>query len=148
MELLQITRAPVAKYYVGFWDRVVAKWIDFIVLVICLMPVDFAFGTSLVIHRGGVGHENHDREQLVVLVLFCFYSAILESSKLQATFGKRLVGIIVTDSADARISFGSALLRSLVQFLAPIDYVFALFSQSRETLHDFVANTQVLPGSL
>src|SRR5215470_14741662 len=104
MELLHITTAPLESQsvYAGFVQRVVAKWIDFIILGICLLPVDVAFGTSLV--RGGVGHENHVKQQLVVFVLFCLYSAILESSKLQATFGKRMVGIIVTDLAADRIS--------------------------------------------
>jgi uncharacterized RDD family membrane protein YckC len=148
MEPLHIAEAPLEgqSVYAGLWQRVVAKCIDFILLGICLLPVDIAFGTSFV--RGGLGHETHGRQQLVVFVLFCLYSAILESSKLQATFGKRMVGIIVTDSTNARIWFRSALLRSLVQFLVPVDYVFALFSKSRETLHDLMANTQVLPGSL
>jgi len=83
-----------------------------------------------------------------VFVLFCLYSAILESSKQQATFGKRLMGILVTDLNEGRISFGAALLRSLLQVFAPFDYILAIFTERKQTLHDFVVNTQVLPGSL
>jgi uncharacterized RDD family membrane protein YckC len=47
-----------------------------------------------------------------------FYFALSERSSKQATIGKRLCGLYVTDVAGQRLSFGRALLRTLVK-LAP-----------------------------
>jgi uncharacterized RDD family membrane protein YckC len=126
-----------------FWSRALAKIIDGIALSIFLLPFDLAFGTSFVLGRGGADHSAAG--QVVVLALFCFYSAAMESSQRQATLGKLALGIIVTDLDGARISFYRALLRSASQ-VTGIGYILALFTARKQTLHDFVADTQVLPA--
>lgn len=45
------------------------------------------------------------------------YFALSESSVQQATVGKRLLGLRVTDTAGKRISFGRALLRTIVKLI-------------------------------
>ncbi len=54
------------------------------------------------------------------------YFAVMESSSLQATFGKRLLSIIVTDTNGNKISFGRATLRYLAKSLWIIIFIFAL----------------------
>jgi uncharacterized RDD family membrane protein YckC len=85
--------------------------------------------------------------QALVLGLFCLYEARMESSRRQATFGKRALGILVTDLDGGRILFRRALLRSVLQIFT-LGYFLAPFTARKQALHDLVAETQVLPGSL
>ena len=148
MELLHLTGVPIRRetFYAGFWDRGLAKMIDLVLLKICLLPFDLAFGTSVA--GWAIGRESDGAQQIFFFMLFLIYSAILESSKQQATVGKRMLGILVTDLDVGRISFRRALLRSVMQGIGPIDYVSAVFSSRKHALHDLVAGTEVLPGTL
>ena len=77
-----------------------------------------------------------------------FYFAIFESSPRQATPGKMLVGIFVTDQLGQRISFLRALGRVLSKILSKlfcyIGYLIALFTERNQALHDMLAGTLVL----
>jgi uncharacterized RDD family membrane protein YckC len=53
----------------------------------------------------------------VVSIPFWLYYSLLESSARQATFGMRLFGLQVTDIEGKRISFGRALLRTIIKLL-------------------------------
>jgi uncharacterized RDD family membrane protein YckC len=144
MELLNLA-APPAKpieFSADFFDRAVAKLIDLILLAICLLPVDIVFGTSFLngVHRTRT-------QGLIFFALFCIYSTVLESSKQQATWGKRAVGILVSDLDGHRISFTYALVRSLLQYTG-IGYLLAAFTQRKQALHDLVAKTVVTPGTV
>lgn len=81
----------------------------------------------------------------VVLVL---YFSVFESSWRQATPGKMLFGMFVTDDAGRRLSFGRALGRSLAKLPSAaccfIGYAMALFTSRSQALHDLIANTLVL----
>jgi uncharacterized RDD family membrane protein YckC len=71
----------------------------------------------------------------------------MESSKRQVTFGKRIVGILVVDVDGGRPSFGRSLLRAVAQFTV-IGYLVAAFTKRRQALHDLLASTVVVPGTL
>jgi len=140
MKLLSLVSAPAAPLWAGFWERALAKLIDFFLIQACLLPLDWIFGTSFLLQSGT------ERES-IVLLLFCFYSAFFESSKAQATWGKRAVGIVVGGVDGNRISFRRALLRAVLQFYLPFDCVLALFTERKQTLHDFVVKTVVTPST-
>jgi uncharacterized RDD family membrane protein YckC len=53
----------------------------------------------------------------VVSIPFWLYYSLLESSMRQATFGMRLFGLQVADIEGKRISFGRALLRTIIKLL-------------------------------
>ncbi len=82
------------------------------------------------------------------MAVFLLYFSIFESSWRQATPGKMLLGIFVTDEQGRRISFPRALGRTLGKFLSTaccfIGYIMALFSSRSQGLHDLIANTLVL----
>jgi uncharacterized RDD family membrane protein YckC len=145
MQLLHLTAAPVRRptFYVGFWYRGAAKIIDIVLLQICLLPFDWIFGTPI----SGL-HIGRGSNSALFFLVFCLYSAILESSKQQATIGKRMLGILVMDLDEGRISFPLALIRSVMQYLSLIDYIMAVFTERKQALHDLVADTVVLPGTL
>ena len=72
----------------------------------------------------------------------------MDSSKQQATFGKRAAGVIVTDLDGNRISFDHALIRSALRVVSVFAYLFAAFTRRQQALHHLVADTLVLPGTL
>lgn len=151
--------------YAGFWLRVVAHIIDWIVLGV-IFAVLFLIGIALV----GIGsmetmvrgmHNGDTTEPPVALVLvfiFVFflsivaswiYYAYLESSPNQGTLGKMALGLIVTDVQGRRISFGHATGRffaKIITGLIPlgIGYMMAGFTEKKQALHDMIAATLVL----
>lgn len=85
---------------------------------------------------------------LVLSLIHLLYFALFESSRRQATPGKMLLGIFVTDGQGRRISFGRALGRNLSRVLSKmfcwLGYLLALFTQRNQALHDLIASTLVL----
>jgi len=78
------------------------------------------------------------------------YGAGLESSRSQATIGKRWVGVKVTDAQGERISFLRATGRYAAKYLSALPcflgFMAALLSSRRLALHDRLAGTRVVRG--
>lgn len=76
------------------------------------------------------------------------YFTILEASAAQATPGKTLLGLRVTDLSGRRIGFRRSLFRQLVKCAeiasSGITYVIAAFTGRRQALHDMFAGTLVV----
>ena len=77
------------------------------------------------------------------------YFAGMESSERQATFGKSVVSLRVTDLEGRRLSFKHATGRffaKIVSGLIPlaIGYIMAGFTEKKQALHDMIAGTLVL----
>jgi uncharacterized RDD family membrane protein YckC len=72
----------------------------------------------------------------------------MESSVWQATWGKKAVGIIVTNLSGGRISFANALGRFFAKWLSYIIiYIGVLiipFREKKQGLHDLIASTLVV----
>lgn len=85
---------------------------------------------------------------LLGLALFgCLYYTIFEASAWQATPGKRIMRLYVTDLRGRRLSFGRALLRNLARQLSGIffiGYVMVGFTEKKQALHDLLASSLVL----
>lgn len=62
---------------------------------------------------------------LLAAIIGWIYFALMESSSLQATFGKRLLGIVVTNTDGDKISFGRATLRYLAKSFWILIFIFA-----------------------
>lgn len=75
------------------------------------------------------------------------YFALCESSRWQATLGKRWVGIKVTDADGGRIGLARALGRFFAAGLSwltmNVGHAMAAFGSERRALHDYVAGTRV-----
>ena len=78
------------------------------------------------------------------------YYAVLESSEQQATWGKRLIGLRVTDLDGGQISFGRAAGRffaKIVSYLTLlIGFLMQPFTTRKQALHDILAGTLVVKG--
>jgi uncharacterized RDD family membrane protein YckC len=146
--------APVVGVgYGGFWIRVVAAIIDAVIMRVVVAPVGMIFGglgmagmMSGIPHRGlrilGGG---------VTIVLLIFgswlYEAFMESSSYQATLGKMIFGMKVTDLNGNRISFERATGRHFAKWLSTlimgIGYIMVGFTERKQGLHDLLAGTLV-----
>lgn len=85
---------------------------------------------------------------IVLLIIYFIYYVFFNSSKIQATPGKMILGLCVTDINGARISFLRSLGRaaaSIISFaILYIGYLFPLFTEKKQTLHDIIASTVVV----
>ncbi len=150
--------------YAGFWLRFLAFLIDNAVMgigfVLILIPLIFLTGL------GGFISEIHPDEDMndvgifmligllflaatVSLLLTWLYHALMESSEWQATLGKRVLGLVVTDMAGRRVSFGRATGRHFAKIItnmvpAFIGYIMAGFTERKQALHDMIAGCLVL----
>src|SRR3981081_999538 len=149
--------APAAGVgYGGFWIRVVAAIIDAIILRIVVAPVGMVFGglgmagmMSGIPHRGlrflGGGIT-------IILLIFgsWLYEALMESSSYQATLGKMIFGMKVTDLYGNRISFERATGRHFAKWLSTmilgIGYIMVGLTECKQGLHDLLAGTLVRRG--
>jgi uncharacterized RDD family membrane protein YckC len=143
--------------YAGFWRRWAALFLDQIILGIPLSLVYFmimmAFGLSGAITGGPEPQIGAilGMEFLFYLIWWgvgLFYFAGLESSEAQATFGKRALGIKVTDADGGRLSFKHAMGRWFAAALSYVSlyigFIMAGFTQRKQALHDIVAGTLVV----
>ena len=77
------------------------------------------------------------------------YFAYLESGEKQATWGKQMLGLYVTDLSGNRMTFARASGRffaKIVSGLIPlgIGYIMAGFTERKQALHDMIASCLVL----
>jgi hypothetical protein len=85
---------------------------------------------------------------LVGTFLPFLYWPVLESSSWQATVGKRVMGLQVTDADGGRLSFIHALMRMLAKIVSTIPFglgfVMAAFTARKQALHDLIVRTLVV----
>ena len=88
----------------------------------------------------------------VFILATILYYALFESSRRQATPGKMLVGIFVTDLQGKRIGFWRAVVRTMAKAISKLilyfGFALALFSSRNQALHDLFAGTLVLEPAL
>jgi uncharacterized RDD family membrane protein YckC len=127
--------------YAGFRRRLLASFIDGVLMAIPLLPLYILFfmdpeiGYVIVLYP-------------LVFILPWLYNAIMESSSYQATLGKMALGIVVTDSGGKRISFARATGRHFGKIVSGlilyIGYIMIAFTQRKQGLHDIMAECLVV----
>jgi uncharacterized RDD family membrane protein YckC len=154
--------------YAGFWLRFLAYIVDAIILGACVGPILVGIAMAM-----GVGSSLRSLPRgddslawtpamfgfgflsicvLVGLVGGWLYHALLESSEWQATAGKKVLGLAVTDLAGRRISFARASGRhfgKIVTSLIPlgIGYILAGITEKKQAIHDMLAGSLVMRKS-
>lgn len=140
--------------YASFGLRLLAYIIDSILLALVFVPVGLLLGVAAAL-LGSEGAEELSALasaviNLLSIIVAWVYSAVLESSTWQATIGKRILGIKVTDMSGNRISFGKATGRHFGKFLSSIicaiGFIMAAFTEKKQALHDILASTLVVEG--
>lgn len=159
----------------GFWKRYVAYFIDLLIVYAALELVLAVIGPgdratlaqlqalTAAAQRGEVAPgdllaaltpvlDGLSRRMLWAnvgyVLLGGLYFAGLESSAWQATVGKRLLGLRVTDAAGARLTPARALARFLAAGLSwltfNLGHALAAWTPERRALHDYLAGTRVV----
>lgn len=139
----------------GFWKRVIASGIDFLVLSLISVPIYFsiAMPASIVAHELGEDALMVLAISVNILYFGCLllvnwlYHALLECSSWQGTLGKAALGMRVTDLDRDRISFGRATGRYLGKFLSSflfIGYLMVAFTENKQGLHDLLSGCLVV----
>jgi len=86
---------------------------------------------------------------LVIVLLAslgCLYYTLFEASFWQATPGKRILRLYVTDLNGQRLTFQRALIRNLARQISGIffiGYMLAGFTEKKQALHDIIAGCLV-----
>lgn len=130
--------------YAGFFRRAFANFIDSFFTGILGWIISFALGTDYIISMS------------VGTLINIVYTTLFDSSELQGTPGKAILGIaIATENKNERISFQSALIRHFCKYISAatlfIGYLMQPFTQKRQTLHDLLTKTVVIrkdPGTI
>ena len=84
----------------------------------------------------------------LVIVLAWLYGALMESSRYQATLGKMVLGIVVTDMNGQRVSIARATGRHFGKWVSSlilgIGYLMIAFTEKKQGLHDIMAGCLVV----
>jgi uncharacterized RDD family membrane protein YckC len=133
LQLKTGSAAVPAAQYAGFWMRFLAAVIDCVVLVV-------GTGVLFVVSFGSLG--------VAGFAVAWLYEAFLVSSEWQATLGKRVLNIVVTDMNGGRISFARATARHFAKYVSGfilfVGYIMAAFTERKQALHDLMAETLVI----
>jgi uncharacterized RDD family membrane protein YckC len=135
---MSIEAAETAPKYAGFWIRVLAAIIDGLLMA----------AVSWLISRGKSADSMFSGVNFVSAIIGWLYYSLMESSAKQATLGKMVVGIYVTDESGKRISFARATGRYFAKVLSAvillIGFIMVAFTQKKQGLHDMLADTLVV----
>lgn len=138
------------QYFASFDQRLLASVIDYFFLMIAYVIVvlitfifidqkNFRIGTALVF-------------LVLVPLAKLIYSSFAEASSKQATIGKRLLDIKVTDMLGNRIpvsvSFGRNLAKTISVLPLFFGYLYSFLNKKQQCLHDVIANTLVIKQRL
>lgn len=122
--------------YAGFWQRFAAIFIDGIFIAIISLVL-----RMVMFHSVGLD-----------ILLGLLYTPFFESSEMQATPGKALMGIRVVTMGGERITFKAAMIRYLVRIVSTmllcVGFLMMLFTEKKQTLHDLAAETLVVRGEV
>lgn len=140
--------------YAGFWLRVAAALIDWMILFatsfIIFLPIGIVIGVM-----GAVSQLPQNSIDVITgllslvgnvfaIIASWLYYAGLESSSRQATVGKMAVGIKVVGLDGKRISFARATGRYFAKLIPDFDIVTIWFTEKKQAIHDMIAGTLVV----
>jgi len=139
--------------------RIIAYFIDIIPITLIVFGIYYFFlGFQEIftnyLQRGDdiqpriefLSQRNNIRD--ISFLIWLLYCIILESSMLQATFGKRIMGMKVIRENGEKIDFKFALIRNMTKLLSAIiifiGFFWILFDKKRQGWHDKIAKTLVV----
>jgi uncharacterized RDD family membrane protein YckC len=155
----QAAASAVRVAYAGFWLRLIAYIIDSLILGLVLGPLVVLpiLGNTLrdIVNSGGNVWEIYTQAtpqflalRLLLVMFGWVYFALMESSRWQATLGKKALGLYVTDMQGNRITFARASGRYfgklISAFILLIGFLMAGFTEKKQALHDILASCLVL----
>lgn len=139
--------SPLLTAYASFWRRLAAFVIDCLFLLIVGVVVSLLVGPRFPATPEEVEMIHRNDLNLGVLLNWAYFAG-MESSLLQATWGKYLMGIAVIDLTGKRISFGRATVRCFSKYISGIvlgiGFLMVGFTKRKQALHDLIAGSLVV----
>lgn len=150
-------RTAVPLVYAGFWLRFLAMIVDAIIFAPVIIIV--ALVTALLVP--GIAPHRIDRPAIVAFIVAGYaglavaaavgtwlYFTLMESSRYQATLGKMVLGLQVTDLDGNRITLARANGRYFGKVLSKmilyLGFIMAAFTDKKQALHDVIAGCLVV----
>jgi uncharacterized RDD family membrane protein YckC len=119
----------------GFWMRFGATLVDSFVLGVVCIPLQLALDST------------GEALSSVVVIAYCIYC---EGSERGQTLGKAAFGIRVRSTGGGPLGYGRAFLRYVGRILSTIPlllgYFWMLWDPNKQTWHDKIANSVVVPA--
>jgi uncharacterized RDD family membrane protein YckC len=164
----QVRQSPAGDSYAGFGRRFLAYFLDQVILSVSLLAALFilAFIVGAIVAftsadaeaarrhvqeiRSSVDNSPESLWSFMFWVASWLYYAVLESSSKQSTYGKRILGLQVTDENGSRISFARASGRfwgKLLSYILLLGFIAAAFTKRKQAFHDKWAHTLVVRKS-
>uniref|UniRef100_A0A7C3IDC6 RDD family protein n=1 Tax=Gracilinema caldarium TaxID=215591 RepID=A0A7C3IDC6_9SPIR len=154
-EKVETTQPDTEVLYAGFWRRFGAFIIDTLLLYLVMGLVSAIFFGIVRGTADGTTNRGRNSTLLIMNILtivffgmLWLYYAIMESSSSQATLGKKLFHIKVTNTQGNRLSFGKATarfwLKALSFIILGIGFIITAFTGKKQALHDLIAGTLVV----
>ena len=149
------TYAAQRDLYAGFWLRVCAGVIDYIISGIMVFVLQLMFGAGIGYAMASAGS---DMESITVVagaagwilgvIANWLYFAVGESGPARATPGKRALDLVVTDLDGQQVSFMQATGRYFGKIISGLILMFGFFmiafTEKKQGLHDIMAGTLVM----
>ena len=136
-------------HFASPWKRMGAIIID--VIVSGILGLLLSLPLALVFETTNQGFDKAQADGLGILVWWLYF-ALMESSPKQATLGKMVFGLKVTDLAGNRIGFGQATGRHFGKIISMLilmgGFFMAFFTKKRQALHDMMAGCLVMDTSI
>ena len=136
--------------YAGLLIRIAATIVDAVVLCILWTILVFPFAIYFQSNYKYLSQQNDQLDAItnvVMLLGFWLYFAIMESSSKQATLGKMALRLRVTDLQYQRISFLRASIRLAMKIVSYValfmGFIWIAFAPRKRGWHDLIAGTLV-----
>jgi uncharacterized RDD family membrane protein YckC len=136
--------------YAGFWIRFLATFIDNIIICLAFYIIQTVTGIDLL----GSDSASDDAStesgigSLIAFLIYISYMTITTGSSLQATLGKKALGLKVIRSDGDEITylraFGRFWAYTISNITFGIGYIIVAFTNQKKALHDMVADTRVV----
>ncbi len=123
------------RVYASFFIRIVATFIDTLIMLFPLTIIDFLFGEESIVTI------------ILSILLWGMYTSYMISSNFRGTIGKKLLGLEVVDLHLEQLTFKKALVRylwSLISYTLILPLFVIFFTKKKQTFHDYYANTVVI----
>jgi uncharacterized RDD family membrane protein YckC len=148
--------------YAGFWIRVAAYLIDYVIVNLIVIVVSGVVGLIIGLVIGGLAAQRGEQATLptsisliggaVGLVIVLVYYIKFNSGRWQATPGKRLLGIHLIKPDGQPIGGWLACGRYFAYIISAlpfcIGFMMAGWNEDKKALHDMICGTRVIYGKL
>jgi len=129
-----------------FGLRLGASIMDFIILYVCSIVFGIIFSSFY--NQISIEYETLEiMGQVLGAIISWLYAALLESSRLKASWGKQMMNIQVSDLNGERISFARASGRHFAKYISALilclGYFMIFWTVRKQTLHDKMAGCLV-----